>query len=659
MSERAGPLILAVASGLLFFSAFPPFDFGFLAWIALVPLLLALHKRSPQRAGVLGAVTGGVAFLALMAWLRVFGVLAWLLVAAYLAAFVALFALLYRWISAGRGPAVEVWATPVVWTALEYLRSVGVFAFPWALLGLTQHAYPPVLQPAKYTGVFGISFLLVLASSTIAASIRSRRLVPALLPAVLIAGTIGWGNVTVQRGVPGSFLSVAAVQPNVISRQKFDPLFASAHMQTLRSLVLQAGRRGADLIVLPETAIPFDLFGRQGVLREVGGWANSARATVIATSLEGGRANIAVAVTPSGQAVSRYDKVRLVAFGEYGLTPGRRHDPLWTPSGRVGVAVCFESIFPDVSRTLVRNGAEILAVITNDGWFDGTAGGAQHAAHSVLRAVETGRWVVRAANTGLTMVIDPRGRVRGAVPPRTAGILGAQVARIRLDTFYTRRGDLFAKGVLVVLFGLFLLPLRGRLGAEFRAPAFQLAAVTAALPFVSVYLLLGTRAAWAWPMLLLSYLILFSRLRPPGDWGLIRRGIIPAMLLGTAAVVGLWGGLALAFRAYDLPVGIPVPPGGWVTGVVAQLIVAAAAEAWLRGVAYSSIAAWKGAGAAVAVATLLGVLIHRGLSAEAMVWALVTGGLFGLIRMRTGNALGLVVPHALGNILFSTVALLR
>lgn len=659
MSERAGPLILAVASGLLFFSAFPPFDFGFLAWIALVPLLLALHKRSPQRAGVLGAVTGGVAFLALMAWLRVFGVLAWLLVAAYLAAFVALFALLYRWISAGRGPAVEVWAAPVVWTALEYLRSVGVFAFPWALLGLTQHAYPPVLQPAKYTGVFGISFLLVLASSTIAASIRSRRLVPALLPAVLIAGTIGWGNVTVQRGVPGSFLSVAAVQPNVISRQKFDPLFASAHMQTLRSLVLQAGRRGADLIVLPETAIPFDLFGRQGVLREVGGWANSARATVIATSLEGGRANIAVAVTPSGQAVSRYDKVRLVAFGEYGLTPGRRHDPLWTPSGRVGVAVCFESIFPDVSRTLVRNGAEILAVITNDGWFDGTAGVAQHAAHSVLRAVETGRWVVRAANTGLTMVIDPRGRVRGAVPPRTAGILGAQVARIRLDTFYTRRGDLFAKGVLVVLFGLFLLPLRGRLGAEFRAPAFQLAAVTAALPFVSVYLLLGTRAAWAWPMLLLSYLILFSRLRPPGDWGLIRRGIIPAMLLGTAAVVGLWGGLALAFRAYDLPVSIPVPPGGWVTGVVAQLIVAAAAEAWLRGVAYSSIAAWKGAGAAVAVATLLGVLIHRGLSAEAMVWALVTGGLFGLIRMRTGNALGLVVPHALGNILFSTVALLR
>jgi apolipoprotein N-acyltransferase len=659
MSERAGPLILAVASGLLLFSAFPPIDLGFLGWVALVPLLLVLHGRSPQRAGALGAVAGVVAFTALMAWLRVFGVLAWVLVAAYLGAFVALFALLYQWISAGRGPAVEVWTAPVVWTALEYLRSIGVFGFPWALLGLTQHAYLPVLQAARYTGVFGVSFVLVLASSTIAALLRSRRLLPALLPAVLVAGVIGWGNVAAQRRVPGAVLPVAAVQPNVNPRQKFDPLLASAHMRTLRSLVLQAGRRGAHLIVLPETAIPFDLFGPQGVLREVGGWASGARATLIATSLEGGRSNIAVAVAPSGEALSRYDKVRLVAFGEYGLTPGSRLDPLRTPSGRVGIAVCFESIFPHVSRTLVRNGAEVLAVITNDGWFDGTAGVEQHAAHSVLRAVETGRWVVRAANTGLTMVIDPKGRVRGTVPLRTPRILTAQVGRVRLDTFYTRRGDVFSQGVLVVLLGLFLLPLRGGLRAELRAPAFQFAAITSALPFISVYLLLGTRAAWAWPMLLFAYLILFSRLHSPAAWGVTLRGMVPAILWGLAAVVVLWTGLALAFRAYDLPVEIPVPPGGWVTGVIAQLIVAAAAEVWLRGVAYTSIAQWKGAGTAAAAATALGVLIYRGLSAEAMAWALVTGAIFSVIRMRTGNAIGLVVPHALGNILFSTVALLR
>jgi len=659
MNELRGPLVLAAVSGILLFAAFPPLDLGFLGWVALVPLLVALHGLSPQRAGVLGAVAGGIAFLTLMAWMRVFGLLAWLLVGAYLGAFVALFAILHQWIGAGRGPAVGLWAAPVVWIGLEYLRSIGVVGFPWGLLGLTQHAYPPVLQVAKYTGVFGVSFVLVLASSTLASLLSSRRLLPALLPVALIAGAVGWGDVAIQGRVPGSSLPVAAVQPNISPRLKFDPLLASANMQTLRSLVIQAGRRGADLIVLPETAIPFDLFGRQGVLREVGGWANRAGATLVATSLEGGRANIAVAVAPSGQAVSRYDKVRLVAFGEYGLTPGRRHAPLWTPSGRVGIAVCFESIFPDVSRALVRNGAEMLAVITNDGWFDGTAGVRQHAAHSVLRAVENGRWVLRAANTGLTMVVDPKGRVRGAVPPRSARILVAQVGRVRTETFYTRRGDVFARAVLVALLGMILLPLRRRLAADVRTSAFQLAAATVALPFISVYFLLGTRAAWAWPVLLLAYVILFARLRPLAAWGLHLRGAAPAALWGVGGVVVLWSGLALALRAYDLPVGIPVPPGGWVTGVLAQFIVASTSEAWLRGVAFTSIAEWLGARIAVMATTVLGVLLYRGLGAEAMAWALVTGALFGLIRMRTGNALGLIVPHVLGNILFSTVALLR
>ena len=659
MNDLRGPLVLAAVSGVLLFAAFPPFDLGPLGWIALVPLLVALHGHTPQRAGMLGAVAGGIAFLTLMAWMRVFGVLAWLLVGAYLAAYVALFAMLYQWMSAGRGPSVAVWAAPVVWTSLEYLRSIGVFAFPWALLGLTQHAYPPILQVARYTGVFGVSFLLVLTSSTVAAVFRSRRVSPVLLPILLVAAVVAWGTVALQSGATGSPLAVAAVQPNIAPRMKFDPLLASGNMQTLRSLVIQAGSRGAELIVLPETAIPFDLFGRQGVLPEVGGWATRARATLVATSLEGGRANIAVAVAPSGQAVSRYDKVRLVAFGEYGLTPGRRHDPLWTPSGRVGVAVCFESIFPDVSRSLVRNGAEMLAVITNDGWFDGTAGVRQHAAHSVLRAVENGRWVIRAANTGLTMIVDPRGRVRGTVPPRSARVLSGRVGRVRTETLYTRRGDVFAQAVLAVLAGMIALPLRRGLAADVRTPAFQLAATTIALPFVSVYLLLGTRAAWAWPVLLLAYVGLFSRMRPPAAWGLRVRGAVPATLWGVVGVVGLWSGLALALRAYDLPVGIPVPPGGWVTGVLAQLIVASASETWLRGVAFTSAAEWKGTGTAIVTTTVLGVLIHRGLGAEAMAWALVTGTLFGLIRMRTGNAFGLIVPHTVGNILFSTVALLR
>src|SRR3990170_3123902 len=153
MNELKGPLVLAAVSGLLLFAAFPPLDLGILGWVALVPLLVALHGLSVPRAGLVGAVAGGIAFLAMMAWLRVFGLLAWVLVAAFLAASVALFAILQQWIGGARGPGVALWTAPVAWTALEYLRSVGVFAFPWGLLGLTQHAYLPVLQVAKYAGV--------------------------------------------------------------------------------------------------------------------------------------------------------------------------------------------------------------------------------------------------------------------------------------------------------------------------------------------------------------------------------------------------------------------------------------------------------------------------------------------------------------------------
>src|SRR3970282_913716 len=148
-----------------------------------------------------------------------------------------------------------------------------------------------------------------------------------------------------------------------------------------------------------------------------------------------------------------------------------------------------------------------------------SSGVRRHAAHSVLRAVESGRWVVRAANTGLTMVVDPGGRVRGAVPPRSARILVAQVGRVRTETFYVRRGDVFAQAVVAALLGMILLPLRRGLAAEVRTPAFRLAAATVALPFIAVYLLLGTGAAWAWPVLLLAYVILFSRVRPPAMWG--------------------------------------------------------------------------------------------------------------------------------------------
>lgn len=647
---------MAALSGLLLYAAFPPLDLGPLGWVALVPLLLAVREAAPVRAFRLGYLAGFVAFFGILAWIRVFGFLPWVLLAAYLAIYVGSFAAFYRWLVQGRSAAFGIWLVPIVWTALEYLRSVGVLGFPWALLGTTQHAVLPTIQIARVTGVFGISFVLALASASVATIVSARRPVLTLVPLVVVAAVTGWG-VQEARLSPAGTLTVAALQPSV--RDKLNSAYETQNMRILQGLVEEAGRSGAELIVFPETALPKNIFGPSGSLNEVGTWARQVRATLIASSLENGISNIAVAVAPSGMALSRYDKVRLVAFGENGIRPGTRHDPLWTPVGRVGVAICFESIFPEVSRTLVRNGAEVLAVITNDAWFDGTAGPAQHAAQAPFRAVETGRWVVRAANTGISSVIDPVGRVRAAVPPGQEAVVMGRVAMANSFTLYDRWGDAFAQAAVVLALLLAVPRLRAPLAREWRQPVFQQTAAVVTLPLISSVILIRAGVSpLLWSGLLLAFVAVFSFICPPAAWGVRREGSVKALVAGLAVVLGLWSLLIATLRAYNVASTLhPVTSGG--TSAAMQILVAVAVEAWLRGITFAALLEWKGWPAAVSVTTVLGIMLQAGLPAEAVAWTLLTGAAFGLIRAWTGNAAGLVIPHAVGNVLFAIVAMVR
>ena len=636
--------------------------------MALTPLVLAVHGRPIRQAFGLGYLAGGVAFAGILAWIRVFGLLPWVLLSAYLALYPAAFAVVTRWCATGRPAWRWVWLAAIAWMGLEYLRSTGVFGFPWALLGLTQHRLLPVLQVARYTGVYGISLLVALTGTSLAGVVLVRRPAPVIFPAIVLALATGWG-VQQAHAVPSGTIVTAAVQPHVPQAQKFDPASSGAQMDVLQRLVGNAGRRGAELIVLPETAVPLNLFGPGGALVEVGRWAHQARATVIASSLENGVSNTAVAVTPSGTAVSRYDKVRLVAFGETGILPGTRHEPLWTPVGQVGVVICFESIFPDVTRALVRNGAQILTVITNDAWLDGTAGPAQHAAHAVLRAVESGRWVVRAANTGQSMIIDPVGRVRATISPRQSAVLTSRTALVDVPTAYAIRGDVFVWAGLVALLATAGPDLLRALSRHWTRPVFQHAVSAAALPWLAATVLLRTNAPW-WvpPAVLFGFLGVFSLLQPPrhpvpyGTGHRTRgRGIqtVAALAGGLLVVVGLWSVMMAGFRASGVAVPSPDLGARWPRELLRLLVTAAALELWLRGAAFAPIAEWQGRTAAVAITTALGMFLQAGLPPEAYAWTLVTGAAFGLLRSSTGSAGGLIIPHAVGAALFSAIAAVR
>jgi apolipoprotein N-acyltransferase len=668
-------LVLPVLSGVLFSFAFPDIDAGYVAWFALVPLLLALVRRSPREAFVLGYLGGFVAFVLILSWMRLFGLVPWLLLAAYLAVYVAIFAGVLRWLIGDRSPLWGLLLAPVLWTALEYVRSIGPLGFPWALLGLSQHAAIEVLQLARYTGVYGISALLVFVNAVIAyTTVRApstieiivergdpaplKRSLPGVVVGMLAIVLVVRAGIFTPPPVEVGSLRIATLQPNVPAPVKFDPAAAANNLDLLRSLVTQAAAAPTDLIVMPESALPWDIFGSRGLLPEIAAWARSARTTLIATSLENGTSNIAVAVAPSGTAVDRYDKARLVAFAESGIRPGLGPTPMWTPLGPLGVVICFESIFPDVSRALVRGGAGAVVVITNDAWSDGTAGPAQHARFAPLRAVETGRWVIQAANSGESLIVDPAGRIAASLPMGQPGVLRGRIGFHRTVTPYARWGDWFAQVMVAAAVAATVLR-RKDLMAEVRQPAFRTAAVACGLPLITVSALLLTPAPWwAWAATLLGFAAIFTagrigRISAGGP----RWGLPAATAAGSALVAVLWGVVVIAFRANQVPVDVVIPTG--VVFMLRQVLIAAALELWLRGHAFAALASWRGVPVAIGVTTLMGMVVQVGLPAEAIAWAMVTGLAFGIIRARTGSAVGLIVPHTLGNLLIAFLTVVR
>jgi len=655
--------LAAAVSAAAFAAAFPPYDLGWLAWVALVPLVLAVLDAAPRAAFRLGYLWGVVAFGAVLWWLTAFGVGAWALAACLLALVPASVFGVAAWADRGR-PADVLWI-PVLWTAAEFLRSQGPLGFPWALLGESQHAALAVAQVASIGGVFGLTFLVVLANVVLA-----RLLVLRVSPAVVLASAAvlalawGWGTETLQspaalRGAPPPFLA-AVVQTAYETTPGRAALDGPARLAELELLTRQAARIGARLVVWPETASPVDIAGNPQALMQFGGWARDGRIALVASSLEGGVTDSAFAFAPDGFLAGRYDKTRLVPFAEFGERAGTGPGVLPTPEGPIGIAICFESIFPDLARRSVRDGAVLLAVQTNDQWFAGPRAAEQHAAIAPLRAIEEGRYVLRAANRGVSEIIDPRGRVLSHLGTGLSGVAEAPVAAETALTIYARVGDVVGWAALLAAV-LLLVP---RAADEFRGPAgapFTRLIVVSLVPLASLgavrwavhALAPGGGVAALIPVLAaLGATAALSRGLPLRRLGLQLRGCVPAGAAALAAVGALYWLALQGFASHRAPVVLTPPPGGWWVGsAAAVLVVGLAFEWWLRGLVFDAASAWRGWRTAVCWSTLLGVAAAVPLGAEAMVWSLCAGAVFGLIRARWAQVPALALAHGVGVVL--------
>jgi apolipoprotein N-acyltransferase len=488
----------------LFALAMPKPALAPLGWVALAPLCVAVARTAVHAEGavrrslLLGLVTGLVMFAGTVSWtsdvLAIFGglnaALAWALAGlliAYLALYPALFAVaLATAVQRGGVPALAL--APMIWVATEWLRGALFTGFPWVLLGYSQSDTLAPLQVASVTGILGVSGLVACGSAALAIltlpggrNTRRGQLTAALLVA-LIGVSWMWGQARIHSGalLEGPTARVGLVQGNVPQDQKWDPAYRDEILQRYLRLSGEVAASGVDLIVWPESSTPF-VFGRDALPTEImrAALRRSGVPVVFGSDEVLGPTefyNAAIVIDASGEIRGSYRKMQLVPFGEYipvrtllffaqplvegfsDFSAGEELTLLPVGDHRLSVAVCYEAVFPWLSREAVRRGSQLLTTITNDAWYGRSAAPYQHFQQARVRAVETGRYLVRAANTGISAIVDPYGRVQVQSPLFETGTYVGEVRWLDDITPYVRLGDSLAWACMLVTGWLLLLP---------------------------------------------------------------------------------------------------------------------------------------------------------------------------------------------------------
>lgn len=513
---KRGDVLYSVVSGILLILIFPVFNLEFLSWVALIPLFMALKGKNPVQSCGLAWTTGIIYFLGVLYWvvntminyghLSVFtSYLILLMLVVYLSFYVALFGFFLGYLDGENG--YKKWViAPFLWTSLEYFRAHVFTGFPWASLGYSQFQSLRLIQLADITGVYGISFCIVLVNVLIflfmenlfrgkAVSVgEDKGYLPskktiALSLTLIFFLLISYSSLRLRDHTRlvkdnGKLLMVSVIQGNIEQDTKWNPEYVRKTVDIYKRLTLKASENRPDLIVWPETAAPFYFQSDKKYAEEILSLAKSVKSHILFGSpgyeFLGKKMrlyNRAYLIGPEEKILGKYDKIHLVPFGEYvplkKLLPfvdkmvegigdfqsGKEYSLLDVSGKRFGVLICFEIIFPENSRRFVKKGAQFLVNITNDAWFGKSSAPYQHISMAVFRAIENRVPIVRAANTGISGFISPT----GIITKDTDIFVRTKAEReiILGDgglTFYSQYGDLFV--YLCIIFTLFFFLLK-------------------------------------------------------------------------------------------------------------------------------------------------------------------------------------------------------
>jgi apolipoprotein N-acyltransferase len=451
----------------------PGFGLPWLAPVALVPLLIALAlEPRPLWRFLLGEFAGIVYWFAICYWiqfvLEVHGAMgrygSWATFALFCVAkavHLAVFSMLAAVLLKTR---FAIPAIAALWTGIE--RTHGTFGFAWLTLGNAGIDMPLPLRVAPFAGVYGISFVFALMSAVVAFLIlrRGRKHLYwlAIVPGLLLLPGLPAHETPTETAL--------VLQPNMSEEEQWTPTSAAEERDHIIRESLEASERSSPQIVIwPESPGPLYFYRDPTFLQEAMQLAQQTHSYflfgTVAETPQGAPLNSAVLLAPSGALVDRYDKINLVPFGEYvprffgfvnritqeisDFVPGNRIVIFPMDTHRLGVFICYESVFPEEVRQFVKGGANLLVNLSNDGYFGHSAAREQHLEIARMRAVENRRWLIRSTNDGITAVVDPAGKIDERLPLYQELTAAVHFAFRDGATVYTNYGDWFAWGCLI------------------------------------------------------------------------------------------------------------------------------------------------------------------------------------------------------------------
>lgn len=511
-------IVLMILSAALTAAAFPHPNITILAWVGLVPALLAVEKTGFWKGFLLGEIFGIVFMAIVVNWFAIFGIPAIIAGSLFFGLFFALFYGLYGHLTRVF-PSLSSWQRyllpPMIWTAVEWLKSCGVLGFTWGSLGYTQYNFSSLLQTAAVAGVYGITFILVYVNNLIAHFIKavldfssetgmkpwrafprpsfwegmktifkeltgSEGSLPALrystlaflliFPSLLVLGGI---TIPMETKIGdyksldymGDSIPIGVVQVNMPQDIKWDRQNLMPTLKILKEKTKKLADKGAKMVVWPETAIPHRHPLRDPYIKSFLSRNAQENNIYLVTGIidrdEQGVYNSVVLIDPEGQVMERYNKMHLVPLGEYFPFPEdwRKYDNIFddrignythgrdmkifeTPMGNFSVLICFESMFSYLALQGTQKGAQFILIITNDAWFMRSNTAKTHFIMGVFRAVENRTWIVQAANSGVSGIIDPWGNVIKETDIFTRLAIDGVIHPSNVKTIYSKTGDL-------------------------------------------------------------------------------------------------------------------------------------------------------------------------------------------------------------------------